>query len=137
MIVTFSDGVRTPNRKNLDDTSFHTLVSCNNAKTRKLLETLTVSCGDTATNFTLVFTDENSVDYPIYNARPFAIGETLVEKLELPLAPDQSFRVKASNANKITVIGVTLDAITVQNDTNNYASSGRTGGQNIGWTGSK
>lgn len=116
MIVTLSDGKRINYRKNLDDTAFHTLVACTNAKLRKSVQTLIVSCGDADTNFTMVFTDENGDDYPIYNAMTIEATNTLVQVLEMQLDPGQSLRVKASAANKITVIAIALDAISVQDN---------------------
>ena len=136
MIVTFSDGKRSTNRKKLNSTSFQTLVECG-TKEAKMVEGLIVSCDATATDFTMVFTDEDGTDFTIYNEYAIGANETFIPSdfPHLPVYPSQSLRIKASIASHLTVIAITIDAITVEAPKGGGAGYNGTGGGMIGWRG--
>lgn len=108
MIVTGSDGFRKANPASVG-TSFSVLVDTS-ADEVKTIESVAVSCGGTATDFTLVYRTRGSNDFFICNAEPIAAhARILITDFNLPLQKGAQLRVKASNANQIDAIAVTID----------------------------
>jgi len=114
MITSLTNGRRVLTGKNLDDTTFHTLIA-GDANFYRTVESLTVSCGNTPTDFTLTFKD-GANEYTIENARTIAANTSypLPAQINLPLANGQSLRVKARNANQLSIVVVTIDTPPVQ-----------------------
>lgn len=130
MIVTYSDDSRVVYKINLSDTNYHSLVDCQ-SKEVKTLESMMVSCGGTPTTFTFSFNDGTN-DYLIYNALAMAANTTIAVTDFHPkvryldgTSTSQKLRVKASNANQISVVAVMIDHLPVKD--NNAALRGKPG----------
>jgi hypothetical protein len=142
MIVSFANGRPIHVGRNLDDNSFHALIS-GDAKYFKIVVNLIVSCAGTGTDFTLTYKDGTD-EYTIENARTIAANTSysLPENMFFTLARDsQSLRVKASAANQLSVFATVVETMPVQSNQPNFG--GQTGGNvgqygvNGGWMGSK
>lgn len=137
MIFTYTTDPRIVHKKNLDDTSFQTLVACE-SKEVKTLESMSISCGDTGCNFWLSFNDGTN-DFFIYNKRAMAANSTIfVDNFHPKLTfnnktqTSSSFQIKASAANQISVVAVMIDHLPVKD---NQTFQGVTGGQSQGYNG--
>lgn len=108
MIVTASSFKRVTYAKNLDSTALVNLVTCNSGFD-KTVESILVSCGDTGTDFTLVY-NNGTTDFPLLNERAISAHDTFVlTDVHVVLSEGRSLKVKASAADQLTVVAVTLD----------------------------
>jgi len=109
MIVTYSNDKRNVYPKNLGNTTLTVLVPC--LKATKTLESVSVACGATGADFTLVYNDGTN-DYYLENARPIAANASYYIKDHLvQMKIGDSIKVKASAADRLSVIAVTIDTM--------------------------
>jgi len=125
MITTLSNSPRVPHLLNIANTAFNVLVEAD-ARISKVVEALSISCLDTATDVTIVIT-KSGVDYILWNEvtiQPKKKPEMLTDGYPFHIRLDgtMKIRVKASIANQITAIAFTLDATPTQS-TGGYGGS--------------
>lgn len=113
-ITTLSNSPRTTHLLNLADTAFNVLVD-EGPKTIRVVESISISCGDTDTDVTIVVTKDGT-DYYLFNTVKITAksAPTYVIGHHIRLNATMKIRAKASVANKISIMAITLDAPPVQ-----------------------
>jgi hypothetical protein len=118
MITNITTSARTTNLLNIANANTYNILVDGDAKTIKVLESLSISCGNTNTDVTIVIT-KGGTDYYLWNA--VTLTANTVPKMLTPDYPHHlrldstmKLRIKASNANQITAIAITFDAPPVQ-----------------------
>jgi len=118
MITNVTTAPRTTTALNIANANTYNTLIDGDPKTVKVVESVSISCGNTNTDVTIVLT-KGGTDYYLWNAVTLTantIPKTLTNDYPHHLRLDNTMklRIKASNANQITAIAVTFDQLPIQ-----------------------